>query len=110
MARSNTLLARVKDWLGGKVACAACGATGPDDLMLLTLPSGITVCHPCLMSVLRTGVRADATGSDETRCAGCSERLMPPAMQRVGRISLCDQCLARTREIFTVNGYLAAAT
>ena len=110
MARGNTVLARVKDWLGGKVACEACGATGPDDLMLLTMPSGTMVCHPCLMNALRSEVREDTIAREETRCVGCGERRMPSELQGVGRISLCDQCLARTREIFALNGYLAAAT
>jgi hypothetical protein len=110
MARSDTMLARVKDWLGGKVACEACGATGPDDLMLLTMPSGIMICHPCLMNALRAAVREDAAGSEEIRCVGCSERRMPSELQSIGRISLCDQCLARTRETFTLNGYLEPAT
>jgi hypothetical protein len=88
---------RVAGRLTSRVACAACGADGPEDLQLMHTPSGKWLCHPCLLTALRATERDQVAGDRAGRCVACGKRRKALQLNAIGRTRVCDDCLRHAR-------------
>jgi hypothetical protein len=95
MNRMQALLSELKRRLVGRIECKACGRGEPDDLLLMTMPSGALICHRCLDQAVDAELPSDVRSGN--RCIACSVRSPGSAGQAIGKVWMCATCLATAK-------------